>query len=94
MTLSDFFYGTLDVLDELGWSQGAFESPDGRVCLVNAMGRVPADSEVVSLAYRRLCGLAEVPVLSEWNDQPERTEEDVRLLLKRAAYESEAEVGA
>ena len=90
----NIFLAALDVLDELGWTQDFFETRDGRVCLVGALSRVPATSENVSLAYRRLCRLADTPVLSDWNDAPERSEEDVRLLLKRAAVELEAEVGA
>jgi hypothetical protein len=48
-TVGDLAAATIDVLDERGWCQVSFRSPDGRVCLVEAVneaigaGHLPYD---------------------------------------------------
>jgi hypothetical protein len=88
----------LEVLDERGWCQGELTNDLGQVCLAGAL-RVAAFEDIMQGkplpgAYSRfgcrLRGLVHSSI-GTWNDAPERTEEDVRLLIKQADYELQQE---
>lgn len=91
------FLEALKVLDERGWYQGSLEGPDGSVCMYGAL-RVALHGEVMGVQegkhppgfyvlLRTVLGngLIEGRSVAEWNDDPLRTEEDVRLKLKEMA---------
>lgn len=96
------FLKALEVLDERGWYQGDFVGPDGGVCIWGAMNQAcegspdvqvqgPAVDALLNTA-RNTLGISALPHrLVEWNDAEGTTEEDVRLLLKQAAYSWEEE---
>jgi hypothetical protein len=83
----------LDILNEKGWNQGAYEGKDGSVCVAGALmaaqartiaqGLGPAGVVVHNRAVQ-LLGLPPASI-SVWNDDPHTTFEDVTLVLKRVA---------
>ena len=87
------FLKAIDVLKERGWHQGQEQGPDGSVCLLGAVGVACTGNaymwgrENYHLVSQTL-GLTRV---GSWNDDPERTEEDVILALKHAAEAWEAD---
>lgn len=86
----------LKELDERGWHQGGLVDPySGRICAAGALryameklqltGHV-AIYEIVTHKIREL--FPDRPhIISTFNDMPQTTEEDVRLLLKHVAEE-------
>ena len=89
----NIFRKALEVLDERGWYQGGYQGPDGSVCAEQAL-TLASDARSVFAALKRLRQLLpENLFVHEFNDDPLTTEEDVRLLLKRAAVELESEEG-
>jgi hypothetical protein len=89
----------LDVLQEKGWHQKALHGPNGEVCALGAMrdARIELfgpgrddDNVVYNLAYARLTRAISpedwrnVVSIPRWNDDPNRTAEDVILAFKTA----------
>lgn len=82
----------IEILDDKGWCQNNFVNPDGKVCLEEALGRanwiVSKNSvmpEDVYSGVRETTGISKYAFLSEWNDRPERTVEEVKDVLMRTA---------
>ncbi|MFB7107257.1 DUF6197 family protein [Streptomyces hydrogenans] len=91
---------TYKILEERGWCQGVMQKVDGRVCLQGAFeAAVGADMYDVFVSDVQPCaqeawtavryavadvngGLHQAP--HHWNDEPHRTVEDVKLVLKKA----------
>lgn len=80
------------LLVQRGWCKYKMYQMDGSVCLVGALNlasaRVHPDARMFALgtALDILRGVTETTVahlLPTWNDDPERTVEDVHLALKR-----------
>lgn len=87
MSPAEVLAATREVLAERGWHQGNFMDADtGAVCIVGALDAVVpegvGDDVIVPLrdAIGVPCGLQ----ITQWNDAPERTYEDVVLALKHA----------
>ncbi|GHG10131.1 DUF6197 family protein [Streptomyces hydrogenans] len=87
-----------DILETRGWCQGTLRKADGRVCLEGAVIAACPDS-LHWLMQAQHPGFAAWRTLGEvigretgcafmspylWNDAPERTVEDVKLVLKKA----------
>ncbi len=103
----NIFLRAYDVIDVRGWYQGDYEAADGRVCLVGALNVAVSGQaqetlldgdaeEAVCEAVERVSGLlwndgVTVPDIAWWNDKVAQSEEEPKLLLKRAAVELEAE---
>lgn len=95
------FEKAIDVLRERGWHQGDFESShDGSVCAVGALGVAcvgnaswlaenQGDWTPVMKTLRTVLQPDDPSTffIPDWNDDPERTVEDVILALKMAAVE-------
>jgi hypothetical protein len=67
---------------ERGWCQKKMRL-GGEVCMVGAMADARANEE----AWRRMAratGIANLAVLADWNDRPERTKEEVLAAFDRA----------
>jgi hypothetical protein len=80
----DVYLRAIEVLEERGWHQGGYESADGRVCIVGALNiasGLPSDR-----ARGHMLVLKVHRGGSDWNDEAERTLEDIKLALKRAAH--------
>ncbi|WP_369149063.1 hypothetical protein [Streptomyces sp. R44] len=90
---------TYNILEARGWCQGTMQQADGKVCLEGAFraacGYGDTEEEYpywastpTGGAWETLCRTVEqecgdaAPWI--WNDAPERTVEDVKLILKRA----------
>ena len=80
------------VIEEFGWCQGQYHTPDGRVCLIGAInvadGHSP-DSAFRSMAATQALGSLGI-ILPLWNDEVGRTESEVADLLSGAADKWEA----
>lgn len=93
-TESEFLEATADMIERRGWTQGQMRDPNGRVCLIGgmhlALGRCRvADyglSWVAQLRIQKAVGR-----LSRWNDELDRTIQDVLDLLRRLAKEARQE---
>lgn len=84
-----------EYMSEHGWCQGDLEDADGRVCVAGAIKAVVrgkdrnlrSTSAVISLheylvkEYGDNCAAISIPA---WNDDPDRTVEEVILALKQA----------
>lgn len=78
-TDADVFRRAIEVIDERGWTTGAWLSPTGRVCLLGAIGVAAVESgrrplgprgvtlEAVMIASDKIVG-ADRLNLSSWND--------------------------
>ncbi|GGR51725.1 DUF6197 family protein [Streptomyces roseolus] len=90
---------TYDILEARGWCQGTMQQPDGKVCLEGAFraacGYKDTEEDYALYAstpsgdaWETLCRTVEQECRFAapwaWNDDPARTVEDVKLLLKRA----------
>ena len=74
-----------DTIDLCGWTQGRFETNDGRVCVSRALGgdgSLPA--RLAFVAYLK------VESMIGWNDTPGRTQEEVTGALRACADQIEA----
>lgn len=101
LTPLDVLDAAIDRLHERGWIQGEQGFKDGPNCLTGAVywGRwdlvgtraIPKAMDVVNAALERQLRKKEGRYrrLTAWNDEPERTCEDVLLLLKETRYELE-----
>lgn len=83
----------IDILNERGWTQGVVRNAKGEVCLIGALGiatgRIATNNGYCSAL--ETCGRKlGIPVGSviTWNDAPERSKEDVILILKELASEA------
>lgn len=87
--IKEVFENALKTLDRCGWCQYTFMNYKNEVCLVGAIheGSVLSNLPIMSARMYLYTLLGES--ISAWNDDPQRTEEDVRLLLKRAIYSLE-----
>jgi len=90
MTVAETLNAAADYLEQHGWCQGQMFGPDDSVCAVGAIAEVTrADtdydhySEALEVAMSYVGG---GPV-SQWNDAPGRTKEDVIAMLRAAAEE-------
>lgn len=79
-----------DIIRRRGWHQGGYEAPDGSVCLLGALGHAReghsqywAGEDVEAIEPH--IGTENV---GDWNDAPERTVEDIFLLLKELHVEA------
>lgn len=94
----------VEAIRERGWCQHALEASNGAVCLLGAYAaaaglyndrgelRYPAPDEERALAKAiRSAGFEwRSGSVEPWNDAPDRTVEDVLLVLKHAAVEFDA----
>jgi hypothetical protein len=89
-----------DILDERGWFQGNYMSPDGCVCalgslhlaaneLVGAPNRATfATGPEFEAALDRIYGALQsdsMDSIADWNDSEGRTKDEVQAMLRRAA---------
>jgi hypothetical protein len=82
----------LDLLDEHGWCQHQLLDADGRMCLSTAMSRAMGSMPYGKVHVRRgaiwrltrAAGLETSDGLIAWQDEDERTVEDVKLAFKYA----------
>lgn len=102
MKKSEIYAKAVDVINELGWTQGRYVNrKTGEVCAVGAIRFAtgakynttdgyfeggPSGSELDQYQYDAGVLHGFVP---NWNDDPSRTKEDVLLYLKEKAYEYE-----
>jgi hypothetical protein len=98
--VNEILQKTYDVLEKRGWCQHRLRETDGRVCLEGAfrlaagydyqMGSdaFEAWTTLCAAVYKESSGGPFTPLRdpATWNDQPERTVEDVKLLLKKAIH--------
>jgi hypothetical protein len=77
-----------EYISEHGWTQGMMREKDGSVCAAGALlavsGYESAGREAFTGYLYHTGGWVNV---ADWNDQPDRTAEEVILTLKRAAEE-------
>jgi hypothetical protein len=77
-----------EYISEHGWTQGMMREKDGSVCAAGALlvvsGSESAGREAFTGYLYHTGGWVNV---ADWNDQPDRTAEEVILTLKRAAEE-------
>jgi len=74
------------VLERCGWTQGQARSLTGALCIGAALAVAADGDEDAELhATVALAELVPWPSLVEWNDEPERTRDDVVGLLRFAA---------
>lgn len=92
---------TYDVLEQRGWCQGESELADGRVCLEGAFcyaagsdadELIPLHLSEVKEAWKKLNEAVREEAGQSisvwfWNDKPERTVEDVKMVLKKAIHD-------
>lgn len=97
MSTSDVLRKAADVIRERGWNQGHFETLGGRVCVLGAINvacGLDADSMKLPLSYldaeAALRAVLPVPWPSEWNDERDRTAEEVIAALLKAAEQVSA----
>lgn len=90
-----------DIITTKGWTQNNYTDKDGRVCLVEAINQAActmcstaqtrigaADSAAYALRKHLYLSPFNTPNLVAWNDDPQRTAEDVILALKQTAHET------
>lgn len=81
-----------EYISEHGWTQGEMSARDGSVCAAGAIAAVSGYDNGRSAARGAFSGYLYHTEgwssIADWNDQPDRTAEDVILTLKRAAEES------
>lgn len=70
---------------EAGWCQGEMSTPDGRVCIYGAIEAVAGDPFLAVRMIRRVREVVGRDFLGVWNDEPERTQQDVVRALRQAA---------
>jgi hypothetical protein len=80
----------VEVLRECGHAKGAYQEPDGRVCLVGALsvaaGVSPnAQTDLVRSVKYTITRMLGVVSTAVWNDAPDRTQADVEQILLQAA---------
>ena len=73
----------LEVIQQKGWIQLAYDSPNG-VCLSRALTITYPTWSEYDHAYRKLRKLLGGVELVEWNDYPGRTKEEVLAVLQEA----------
>lgn len=96
MTPSDVLRGAAQLLKEEGWTQHAFLDAHGRMCVTGAINRaanggalyVGAEDNVGSAAWRALADKLGCRV-TDWNDTPGRTAEEVISTLESLADDLE-----
>ena len=82
----------LHVLDEHGWTQGSFESGDGKVCAHGAIrlcAPVPGDAYLIEQVEGRLGRHS-----TGWNDDDSTTEADVRAWFAQGIDITDADLEA
>lgn len=77
-----------EYIEQYGWHQGGASGPDGSVCALGAIDKCGQASgnnfiEDASLLYEII--FPEFTGIGNWNDQPERTEQEVLDALQKAA---------
>lgn len=90
MTPEEILRSAAEVIEVFGWRQGAYGSPGSGFCILGALSVAysgvtsevwaPELSAAKRLIVERL-GLAQYGI-SEWNDAPERTREEVMAVLR------------
>ena len=78
-----------DYIDQHGWTQGQFETDDGKVCLLGAVRRctpIPGDRHLVEQVMHRR-RRADV-----WNDAKDRTVDEVTAYLREHADVTDEEL--
>ncbi len=92
MTAAEVARKAADLLKRDGWCQGRSEGPNGERCLVAALS--VAGWRSTRMAWRRVFEAirqeAGAPSLTDWNDTPGRTADEVIALLRQVATELEA----
>lgn len=66
------------LLRERGWCQGAYQTTDGRCCLVEALIKTERTGDTGTFLRNHL----RTPFLTEWNDAPGRTADEVIAALE------------
>jgi hypothetical protein len=90
MTPREFLIQTKQVLLDRGWCQHAFESPDGRCCIIGAVGvaaeaaRPERETTMAAKSYLREALGDSAPNLFKFNDQQGRQLKQVLALFDRA----------
>lgn len=86
--------GAADIIRRDGWSQDTSEQ-DGRCCVLRAIGKFQEEHHVaesdIQIAHRKLGSFLGLdgPLLWRWNDEPERTVDDVLTALEGCAAQLE-----
>jgi hypothetical protein len=80
------------IIRERGLAKNTLEDDEGRVCLVYAIVLTVADDRIdeprkraLQAAVRAELGISDPTSLVHWNNQPERTQDEVIDLLERVA---------
>jgi len=98
MDVSELAMKTIELLEDKGWTQGHYTNDDGQHCLVGAIfttadghdSSTEYDSisanliDELVIAARRKYDSPSLISLTWWNDQPNRTKEEVIDLLLTA----------
>lgn len=73
-----------DLIEEWGWCQGRFENESGNLCAVGAIWTTRVrgtDHFDVEYTFKDALGMS----VAEWNDAPERTQDEVVAKLREVA---------
>jgi hypothetical protein len=103
--ISALLYEAIHVLETRGWVQGTARTPGGQVCLQSALQEANNTLHPSAAVGRMATALVESYLwahpapgaqvldvrIPDWNDEPGRTLEDVKLALKTVAAEQEAQ---
>lgn len=84
---TDYILKAEELIERVGWVQGALRDSTGRVCLVGALYAACsfAANDPYRAAYNRLMKFSGSGNLAAWNDAPGRTKAEVLELLAEAA---------
>jgi hypothetical protein len=76
--------GAAEIIEQRGWCQGDFQDGNGRVCMLGAISISSVSSPMGEAGNAIvLLGLKSV---TQWNDTPGRTKEEVVARLRTAAH--------
>lgn len=90
MSVAKTLLKAADYIEKHGWCQGKWRNDAGEVCAYGAISSVERCGLVRSGAAWRLGRFLNVVSVAGWNDQPDRTKEEVIAAL-RAAAEAQCE---
>jgi hypothetical protein len=86
-----------DLLSTDGWIQGAPSDEHDRYCMVGAVNVVTEDADVYVDAIEAVEAVLDhlgALSIADWNDEPERTAEQVIAVLRETAAEEDARAAA
>jgi hypothetical protein len=92
--VADRLRAAADLLATNGWIQGQPSDEHDRYCMVGAVNVVTDDADVYQDAIRVIHEHLDNWGIAQWNDQPERTAEEVIAVLRETAAEQDARAAA